>query len=121
MMARDSDGGGFGWGFVIGGVIGLAAGAYLATGPGREQVEGLRQRTVELTGGSGEELKARARAAAARAGEAMRDPDHPMRKAIQEGVEAARRRKQELEAEAARAPGGAAHTQTAAGDGREGA
>ena len=120
-MARDSDGGGFGWGFVIGGVIGLAAGAYLATGPGREQVEGLRQRTVELTGGSGEELKARARAAAARAGEAMRDPDNPMRKAIQEGVEAARKRKQELETEAARTSGSAAATQTAAGDGREGA
>jgi hypothetical protein len=118
-MARDSEGGGFGWGFLIGGVIGVAAGAYLASGPGREQVEGLRQRTVELTGG-GDELKARARAAAARAGEAMRDPENPMRRAIQDGVEAARRRKQELEAQA-RTQGAAARTEGGATDGREGA
>jgi gas vesicle protein len=118
-MARDSEGGGFGWGFLIGGVIGVAAGAYLASGPGREQVEGLRQRTVELTGG-GDELKARARAAAARAGEAMRDPENPMRRAIQDGVEAARRRKQELEAQA-RAQAAAARTEGGATDGREGA
>jgi hypothetical protein len=118
-MAKDSEGGGFGWGFVIGGMIGLMAGAYLASGPGREQVEGLRQRTVELTGG-GDELKARARAAAARAGEAMRDPDNPMRRAIQDGVEAARRRKQELEAQA-REQSAASRAETGAADGREGA
>ena len=37
-MADDRNGGGgFGW-FILGGLVGLAVGAYIATGPGREQV-----------------------------------------------------------------------------------
>ena len=34
---ENGGGGGFGWGFVIGGLIGFVAGAYLASGPGRER------------------------------------------------------------------------------------
>ena len=97
---NESGGGGFGWGFVVGGLIGVVAGAYLASGPGRDQVEGLRTRTIELSGRS-EELRARARAAADKARTAVSDPEHPMRKAVQEGVTAARRRRAELEVEAA--------------------
>jgi hypothetical protein len=80
--------GGFGWGLLLGAALGLAAGAYLASGPGRDQVEGLRARTIELTG--------TARRAAS-------DPQSPMRKAVQDGINAARRRRQELEAQT---PGG---------------
>lgn len=83
----------------MGGLLGLVAGAYLASGPGREQVDSLRTRTIELTGG-GDELRARARTAAERARTAVSDPEHPMRKAINEGISAARRRRQELEREA---------------------
>lgn len=87
-MASENDegdgGGGFGWGFILGGLIGAVAGAYLASGPGREQVEGLRTRTIELTGRT-DELRARARSAMA------------------EGVSAARKRRAELDIEAASA------------------
>lgn len=78
-------GGGFGWGFVVGGVLGLVAGAYLASGPGREQVESLRSQTIELTG-PGSVFGSRAR------------------RAVQEGVAAARRRRSELEAEEPEGP-----------------
>jgi len=91
-------GGGFGRGLIVGGLVGLVAGAYLASGPGREQVEGLRSRTIELTGGR-DEIRARARSAAGKARTAVSDPAHPMRKAINEGISAARRRRQELESE----------------------
>lgn len=77
--------GGFGWGFVLGAVAGAVVGAYVASGPGREQVDELRARTIELTGNP-EELRARARAAA-----------EPIRRAVDEGVSAARRRREELE------------------------
>jgi hypothetical protein len=93
---EDSGGGGFGW-FVVGALIGFVAGAYLASGPGREQVDSLRSRTIELTGGP-DELKARARAAAARARTAVSDPESPIGKAIQDGISAARKRREELEA-----------------------
>jgi hypothetical protein len=92
------DGGGFGWGFILGGLVGFIAGAYLASGPGREQVDSLRMRTIELT--SSGELQQRARQAAERAREMTR-PDHPVGKAMREGVAAAKRRRQELEAEQA--------------------
>jgi gas vesicle protein len=101
-VARDSDaedGGGFGWGLVLGGMLGFIAGAYLASGPGREQVDSLRAKTIELTGRS-EELKQRARTAASRATGAMSDPSHPVGRAIQDGFTAARRRRAELEQEA---------------------
>lgn len=99
MAAENGEGGGgFGWGFVFGGLIGLVAGAYLASGPGRDQVEGLRSRTIELTGRS-DEIRARARAAAGRARGAVNNPESPIRKAVQEGVTAARRRRTELETE----------------------
>lgn len=81
-MASDNDGGGgFGWGLFVGGVLGLVAGAYLASGPGRDQVEQLRMQTIELTGPN------------SRLGERAR-------RAVQEGVAAARKRRTELEHEA---------------------
>lgn len=83
-------GGGFGWGLLVGVALGLIAGAYLATGVSRDQVENLRVRTIELTGS--------ARRVAS-------DPDSRMRRAIQDGINAARRRRQELDAEAARQEG----------------
>ena len=98
-MADERDGGGgFGW-FILGGLIGVAVGAYIASGPGREQIDSLRTKTIEL---SGSEPVQRARAAAQRARDAMSDPDHPVGKAIQDGVAAAKRKREELEAAAAR-------------------
>ncbi|MGH7902496.1 MAG: hypothetical protein ACREPA_00020 [Candidatus Dormibacteraceae bacterium] len=94
-MAGENREGGFGWGLMLGAVIGFLAGAYLATGPGREQVETLRSRTIELTGRT-DELRARAREAAGRARGAVRDPGHPLGRAIHDGVDAARRRRGEL-------------------------
>ena len=82
-------GGGFGWGLVLGTVLGLAAGAYLASGPGRDQVDQLRSQTIELTGPNSQ-FGQRAR------------------RAVQEGVAAARKRRSELENE----PGPAAPAPT---------
>jgi hypothetical protein len=98
-MADDRDGGGgFGW-FIIGGLVGLAVGAYLASGPGREQIDSLRSKTIEL---GGSEPVQRAREAAQRARTMATDPNHPVGKAIQDGVAAAKRKREELEAAAAR-------------------
>jgi hypothetical protein len=91
-------GGGFGW-FILGGLIGLAAGAYIASGPGRTQVDSLRSKTIEL---STSEPVQRARGAAQRAREIVTDPEHPVGKAIQDGVAAAKRKREELEATAMR-------------------
>jgi hypothetical protein len=91
-------GGGFGW-FILGGLIGLAAGAYIASGPGRAQVDTLRSKTIEL---SGSEPVQRAKDAAQRAREIVTDPEHPVGKAIQDGVAAAKRKREELEATAMR-------------------
>ncbi len=88
-MADDTDdGGGFGWGLFVGLALGLVAGVFLASGPGRGQVENLRARTIELGG--------TARRAAS-------DPENPIGRAISDGISAARRRRQELE-RAGRAP-----------------
>ena len=95
-MAEDRGGGGFGW-FLLGGVIGLIAGAYIASGPGRGQVDNLRSKTIEL---STSEPVQKAKEAAQRARTIMSDPDHPVGKAIQDGVAAAKRRREELEAAA---------------------
>ncbi len=96
-MAEDrGGGGGFGW-FLVGGVIGLIAGAYIASGPGRGQVDNLRSKTIEL---STSEPVQKAKEAAQRARTMMSDPDHPVGKAIQDGVAAAKRRREELEAAA---------------------
>jgi hypothetical protein len=95
---NSSGGGGFGWGFFVGGLLGLVAGAYLASGPGRDQVDQLRTQTIELTGPDSA-MRARARAAAGRARTAVSDPEHPLRRAVQDGVAAARRRRAELESE----------------------
>jgi len=82
-MEDDSEnGGGFGWGLVVGLALGIVAGVFLASGPGRGQVENLRARTIELTGS--------ARRAAS-------DPENPIGRAINDGITAARRRRQELE------------------------
>ena len=100
-MADESNGGGgggFGW-FILGGLIGLVAGAYIASGPGRGQVDNLRSKTIEL---SGSEPVQKAREAAQRARSMVTDPDHPVGKAIQDGVAAAKRKREELEAAAAR-------------------
>jgi hypothetical protein len=100
-MADENDGGGgggFGW-FVLGGLIGLAAGAYIASGPGRSQVDSIRTKTIEL---STSEPVQRAKDAAQRARQAVSDPDHPVGKAIQDGVAAAKRKREELEAAAMR-------------------
>ncbi|HET7466023.1 MAG TPA: hypothetical protein VFL29_05110 [Candidatus Dormibacteraeota bacterium] len=96
-MAEDrGGGGGFGW-FLLGGVLGLIAGAYIASGPGRGQVDNLRSKTIEL---STSEPVQKAKEAAQRARAVMSDPDHPVGKAIQDGVAAAKRRREELEAAA---------------------
>src|SRR5437588_12850613 len=102
-MAGESNGGGgggggFGW-FILGGLIGAAVGAYVASGPGRDQIDSLRSKTIEL---SGSEPVQRAREAAQRARQMVSDPDHPVGKAIQDGVAAAKRKREELEATAAR-------------------
>ena len=100
-MAKETEeGGGFGWGFFLGGLSGFAAGAYLAAGPGRDQVDSLRTRTIELTGSG--DLGGKARAYAERARTAVKDPEHPVGRAVRDGVAAARRRRQELET---RSPG----------------
>jgi hypothetical protein len=95
---NDGGGGGFGW-FVLGGIIGLVAGAYIASGPGRGQVDSLRSKTIEL---SGSEPVQRAKDAAQKARQMVTDPDHPVGKAIQDGVAAAKRKREELEATATR-------------------
>jgi hypothetical protein len=95
---RNGGGGGFGW-FILGGLIGLAAGAYIASGPGRTQVDSLRSKTIEL---STSEPVQRARGAAQRARDIVTDPEHPVGKAIQDGVAAAKRKREELEATAMR-------------------
>jgi hypothetical protein len=97
---NNGGGGGFGWGFFVGGLLGLVAGAYLASGPGRDQVDQLRTQTIELTGPNSP-MRARARAAAGMARTAVSDPEHPLRRAVQDGVTAARRRRAELDAERA--------------------
>jgi hypothetical protein len=91
-------GGGFGW-FLLGGLVGLVAGAYIASGPGRGQVDQLRSKTIEL---SSSEPVQRAKEAAQKARSMVTDPDHPVGKAIQDGVAAAKRRREELEAAATR-------------------
>jgi hypothetical protein len=91
-------GGGFGW-FILGGIVGLAAGAYIASGPGRGQVDSIRSKTIEL---SSSEPVQKAKQAAQRARVAVTDPDNPVGKAIQDGVAAAKRRREELEAAATR-------------------
>jgi hypothetical protein len=91
-------GGGFGW-FILGGLIGLVAGAYIASGPGRGQVDRVRSKTIEL---SGSEPVQKAREVAQRARDMVTDPDHPVGKAIQDGVAAAKRKREELESAAAR-------------------
>ena len=93
---RGGGGGGFGW-FLLGGVAGLIAGAYIASGPGRGQVDNLRSKTIEL---STSEPVQKAKEAAQRARTVMTDPDHPVGKAIQDGVAAAKRRREELESAA---------------------
>ena len=99
-MADDGNGGGggFGW-FILGALVGLAAGAYIASGPGRAQVDSLRSKTIEL---GGSEPVQRAKDAAQRARHIVSDPDHPVGKAIQDGVAAARRTREDLEATAMR-------------------
>ncbi|HLQ61852.1 MAG TPA: hypothetical protein VK131_08320 [Candidatus Acidoferrales bacterium] len=106
MASENGGGGGFGWGFVLGGLIGLVAGAYLATGPGREQVESLRSKTIELTGTGMDRMKQMAN-----------DPEHPLGRAMQEGVAAARRMREQLETQ--READSAAAESAGGGEGRK--
>jgi hypothetical protein len=87
-MASGDQGNGFGLGVVLGGLAGLAAGVWLASGPARPQVERLRDRTIELTSRSAEQAR-----------EVMSNPDHPLNRALQEGLSAARQRRGELQLE----------------------
>jgi hypothetical protein len=97
-VAEDRNGGGgFGW-FILGGLIGLVAGAYIASGPGRSQVDNLRSKTIELSS----EPVQKAKDAAQKARQMVTDPEHPVGKAIQDGVAAAKRKREELESSAAR-------------------
>ncbi len=105
-MAREEGGGGFGWGIFVGGLLGFAAGAYLASGPGREHVDNIRMRTIELTNRT--DLPEKARQATERARTAIKDPEHPLNKAVRDGVSAARRRRDELEREGSTGEGGPA-------------
>lgn len=82
MTDETESGGGFGWGLLVGLALGFVAGAFLASGPGRQQVESLRARTIELTG---------------TARRVARDPDHPLGRAISDGIAAANRHRQDLE------------------------
>lgn len=105
-MAREDGGGGFGWGIFVGGLLGFAAGAYLASGPGREHVDNIRMRTIELSNRS--DIPERARQATERARTAIKDPEHPLNKAVRDGVSAARRRREELERESSAGEAGPA-------------
>lgn len=98
-MADKKGGGGFGW-FLFGGIVGLVAGAYIASGPGRGQVDSIRSKTIELTGG---EPMARAKDVAQKAKEMISDSEHPVGRAIQDGIAAAKRRRAELEDAATKA------------------
>jgi hypothetical protein len=98
MAEGNNGGGGFGW-FIVGGLVGLVAGAYIASGPGRGQVDSLRSKTIEL---SGSEPVQKAKDAAQKARQMITDPEHPVGKAIQDGVAAAKRKREELEAAATR-------------------
>ena len=62
-------------------------------------MDSLRSKTIEL---SGSEPVQRAKDAAQRARQMVSDPDHPVGKAIQDGVAAAKRKREELEASAMR-------------------
>ena len=114
MASQDGQAGGggghFGWGFFFGGLIGFAAGPYLASGPGRDQVDSLRTRTIELTGSG--ELQGRARDYAQRARTVINDPTHPVGKAIRDGVVATRRKRQELESRQAATDPTGVHPET---------
>jgi hypothetical protein len=87
-------GGGFVWGLLVGGAGGFLLARYLSTEAGREHLDTLRSRTVELTGDP-EQLRQRAAAAASTVRGAVSD-------AIQEGMYAARQRREEVTARAVR-------------------
>jgi gas vesicle protein len=81
------------WGFLAGGAIGFALASYLSTDAGKERLETLRSRTVELTGDP-EQLRQRAVSTATTVKGAVSD-------AIQDGIGAARQRGGELASKAA--------------------
>lgn len=89
----------FFWGIVVGGVVGYLLGTYLSTEQGRQQLDTLKARTVELTGDT-DQIRQRATAAATTVTAAVGD-------ALQEGISAARQKRQELGAQTASGPAGA--------------
>src|SRR5437868_14176106 len=98
-MADERDGGGgFGW-FILGGLVGAAVGAYIASGLGKVEIDSLRSKTIEL---SGSEPVPRARDAAQRARTMVSDPVQPAVRATEDVVAAALRKREELEAAASR-------------------
>lgn len=84
----DRRGNRFFWGLVIGGALGYLLARYLSTEDGQRQFEALKARTVELTA-ENSELRQRAASAAVTVRDAVQG-------AIQEGVSAARERRQQL-------------------------
>jgi gas vesicle protein len=79
--------GSFFWGVVLGGAAGFAIGNYLSTEAGKQSLDTLRSRTVELTGDP-EDLRKRATSAANTVRGAVTD-------ALQEGIGAAKQRRRD--------------------------
>jgi len=104
MADERNGGGGFGW-FILGGLVDWAGVGHAAnfridawvTPPAYTA-----RPPLILPGLRGSETVQRAREAAQRARTMVTDPDHPVGKAIQDGVAAAKRKREELEATAAR-------------------
>lgn len=84
----DRRGNRFFWGLVIGGALGYLLARYLGTEDGQRQFEALKSRTMELTA-ENSELRQKAASAAVTVRDAVQG-------AIQEGVSAARQRRQQL-------------------------
>lgn len=89
---------GFWRGVLIGGVVGFALSRYLATDEGRQRLDTIRSRTIELTGDP-EQLRQRAVTAATTVRGAVSE-------AVLEGISAARQRRQELAQERKDGAGG---------------
>ena len=87
-MADERRGGGFLAGLLLGGVAGFVVGAYLTSEAGRSGLGQLRERTADLAGDPSQ-LREKATSALDAAREAVGD-------AVQEGMAAARERRQEL-------------------------
>ena len=95
----DRRGNRFFWGLVIGGALGYLLARYLGTEDGQRQLDALKAKTVELTA-ENSELRQRAASAAITVRDAVQG-------AIQEGMTAAKERRQQLTQSAAQLVSGA--------------